>query len=174
LTRVQYKSDLLRYLYMYKFGGYYVDIDTLPLLPLDTIYEKTENCKSFFFQGAHTNPSNGVFEMHNGFMGCVKEDSLFLDLVEQMVSEPNPADYGKNVKNLYAALSSRAGSAIELYTNRAGFYVFNEVGRDGKYYMVYKDEVLAIGNGHGYPLSLRLHFVASKSELPRRTIEDMV
>ena len=89
--------------------------------------------------------------MHNGFMGCVKGMSLFLDLVEEMVSEPNPADYGKNVKNLYRAVALRGGCAsgeVKLYENCGGFYVFREVGVKGKYYMVYRDEVLALGNGH--------------------------
>ncbi len=151
LTRVQYKSDLLRYLYLYTFGGYYVDIDTLPILSLDAIYDKTMLARCFFFQGAHTDPVRGVYEMHNGFMGCVKGMSLFLDLVEEMVSEPNPADYGKNVKNLYRAVALRGGCAsreVKLYENCAGFYVFCEVGVKGKYYMVYRDEVLALGNGH--------------------------
>jgi hypothetical protein len=147
LTRVQYKSDLLRYLYLYTFGGYYVDIDTLPVLSLDAIYDKTMLARCFFFQGAHTDAVRGVYEMHNGFMGCVKGMSLFLDLVEEMVSEPNPADYGKNVKNLYRALSAACGE-VKLYENSAGFYVFCEVGVKGKYYMVYRDEVLALGNGH--------------------------
>jgi hypothetical protein len=150
LTRVQYKSDLLRYLYLYIFGGYYVDIDTLPILSLDAIYDKTMLARCFFFQGAHTDPVRGVYEMHNGFMGCVKGISLFLDLVEEMVREPNPADYGKNVKNLYRVLALRAGGEVKLYENCAGFYVFREVGVEGKYYMVYRNEVLALGNGHPF------------------------
>jgi hypothetical protein len=148
LTRVQYKSDLLRYLYLYTFGGYYVDIDTLPVLSLDAMYDKTMLAKCFFFQGAHTDPVKGVYEMHNGFIGCVKGVSLFLELVEEMVAEPNPADYGKNVKNLYRGVHRRMGGQVKLYENCAGFYIFNEVGVKGKYYMVYKDEVLALGNGH--------------------------
>ena len=151
LTRVQYKSDLLRYLYLYIFGGYYVDIDTLPILSLDAMYDKTMLAKCFFFQGAHTDPVKGVYEIHNGFMGCVKGMSLFLDLVEEMVRDPNPADYGKNVKNLYCAVALRGGGEVKLYENFAGFYVFREVGVEGKYYMVYRNEVLALGNGHGYP-----------------------
>jgi hypothetical protein len=150
LTRVQYKSDLLRYLYLYTFGGYYVDIDTLPVLSLDAMYDKTMLAKCFFFQGAHTDPVKGVYEMHNGFMGCVKGVSLFLELVEEMVAEPNPADYGKNVKNLYRGVHRRMGGQVKLYENCAGFYIFNEVGVKGKYYMVFRDEVLALGNGHPF------------------------
>ena len=151
LRRVQYQSDLLRYLYLYTFGGYYVDIDTLPILSLDAIYDKTMLARCFFFQGAHTDPVRGVYEMHNGFMGCVKGMSLFLDLVEEMVHEPNPADYGKNVKNLYRAVRAACDSGeVKLYENCAGFYVFREVGVEGKYYMVYRNEVLALGNGHPF------------------------
>jgi hypothetical protein len=151
LERVQYKSDLLRYLYLYRFGGYYADIDTLPVLSLDAMYDKTMLAKCFFFQGAHTDPVKGVYEIQNGFMGCVKGMSLFLELAEEMVSEPNPADYRKNMKNLYRGLHKRMGGEVKLYENCAGFYLFNQVGVEGKYYMVYRNEVLAIGNGHGYP-----------------------
>jgi len=156
LTRVQYKSDLLRYLYLYTFGGYYVDIDICPLLSFDCIYDKTMMARCFFFQGAHTDPVRGVYEMCNGFVGCVKGMSLFLDLVEEMVREPNPADYGKNVKNLYRLVSRVAGAGasqeIKLYENCGGFYVFREVGVEGKYYMVYRNEVLALSNGHPFTM----------------------
>ena len=89
--------------------------------------------------------------MCNGFVGCVKGMSLFLDLVGEMVREPNPADYGKNVKNLYRAVRAACDSGeVKLYENCAGFYVFREVGVEGKYYMVYRNEVLALGNGHPF------------------------
>jgi hypothetical protein len=151
LERVQYKSDLLRYLYLYTFGGYYIDIDICALVSLDCIYDKTMMARCFFFQGAHTDPVKGVYEMCNGFVGCVKGMSLFLDLVGEMVREPNPADYGKNVKNLYGAVGRRsANGQVKLYLNCGGFYVFREVGVEGKYYMVYRDEVLALSNGHPF------------------------
>jgi hypothetical protein len=150
LTRPQYKSDLLRYLYLYTFGGYYIDIDICALVSLDCIYDKTMMARCFFFQGAHTDPVKGVYEMCNGFVGCVKGMSLFLELVQEMVAEPNPADYGKNVKNLYHAVGLMGGGEVKLYENCAGFYVFREVGVEGKYYMVYKDEVLALSNGHPF------------------------
>ena len=92
--------------------------------------------------------------MCNGFVGCVKGMSLFLELVGEMVREPNPADYGKNVKNLYRAAARLAGASqeIKLYENCGGFYVFREVGVEGKYYMVYKNEVLALSNGHPFTM----------------------
>ena len=150
LTRPQYKSDLLRYLYLYTYGGYYVDIDICPLVSFNYIYDKTMMARCFFFQGAHTDPVKGVYEMCNGFVGCVKVELLFLELVEEMVAEPNPADYGKNVKNLYRGLHRRMGGQVKLYENCAGFYVFREIGVEGKYYMTYMDEVLALSNGHPF------------------------
>jgi hypothetical protein len=79
--------------------------------------------------------------------------SLFLELVEEMVREPNPADYGKNVKNLYRALAGGGASGeVKLYENCGGFYVFREVGVEGKYYMVYRNEVLALSNGHPFTM----------------------
>ena len=76
LTRPQYKSDLIRYLWLYQNGGYYIDIDILPILPLWTIYEKTENSDCFFAIGAYTNPQKGPLEISNGFIASAHKNSI--------------------------------------------------------------------------------------------------
>ena len=148
IQRVQYKSDLIRYLYLYKEGGFYIDIDTFPLLPLTTIYEKTQLCKSFFFLGANTNPAKGTLEVHNGFFGTIKNNPLIWELIEAF--EANPEDYGNNVKILYKRINLQNPS-MTLFENVKDIYLFHEVNKNGKYYMAFKDEDIAIGNGHGYP-----------------------
>ena len=141
LQRPQYKSDLIRYLYLYTFGGWYIDIDILPTLSLSSIYQKTENSNLICMEGAHTNPEKGVFEMANGFLGSKKGNPVFIELVDLMKEEPNPSDYGENVKRLYK----------KLQYNESIFIFKERQGPDGKYYIVYNQEIIGLSNGHGYP-----------------------
>jgi hypothetical protein len=91
-------------------------------------------------EGAHT--STTVFEMANGFLASKKRNPLFLALANLMLEEPNPQDYGQNVKRLYKELQK--------FTD--GVFVFKEVqGPDGKYYITHNTEVIGLSNGHGYP-----------------------
>jgi mannosyltransferase OCH1-like enzyme len=143
LTRPQYKSDLIRYLYLYMFGGYYVDIDILPLIPLRSIYEKSQ-CSSFIcVEGAHTDPAKGVLEMANGFIGTRKNNPIFLDLVAQMAAEPNPEDYGKNVKRFYAAVKG--------ISSQNPPFILKEKHYGQGYVIYFNDEPIALSNGQGYP-----------------------
>ena len=143
LQRPQYKSDLIRYLYLYTFGGYYIDIDILPLLPLREIYAKTGSTTFLCMEGAHTDPEKGVFEMANGFLGARRGNPIFLDLVEQMAKDPNPSDYGMNVKRFYATVK-RLDSSLRPC-------IFKEA-RDGAAYSIFhNEERVGLSNGHGYP-----------------------
>jgi hypothetical protein len=150
VTRVQYKSDLLRYLWLYVHGGYYIDIDTLPLLPLWTIYEKVENADCFAAIGAYTSSERNVYEVHNGFLASAPRNPIFLECVEQMKREPNPSDYGANVKFLWKTIQRR--HSMTPYTNENAIYLFEEkeVQRE-KFCIVFHTEGIAIGNGMGYP-----------------------
>ena len=143
LIRPQYKSDLIRYLYLYMFGGYYIDIDILPLLPLRSIYEKS-NCSSFIcVEGAHTDPAKGILEMANGFIGTRKNNPIFLDLVAQMAAEPNPEDYGKNVKRFY--------TAVKGISQQNPPFILKEKHYGQGYVIYFNDEPIALSNGQGYP-----------------------
>jgi hypothetical protein len=154
IKRPQYKSDLIRYLYLYTFGGWYIDIDLLPLLYLTTIYEKTTNSNLVCVIGGNSDPSRNILEMSNGFIGTVKGNPVFLELVELMGQEPNPEDYGANVKKMYKVLQAKHEMA--LFKNNGGLFLFKEAqGQDGKYYFIYNNEVIGLSNGHGYPSLLK-------------------
>lgn len=150
LQRIQYKSDLLRYMWLHRHGGYYIDIDTLPLLPLWTIYEKTENSEFFAAIGAYTSTERGVFEVHNGFLASAPGNPLFIRLLDEMKNDPNPSDYGANVKRLWKAIQET--HSMIPYQNESTIYLFEEkeVQRE-KFCMCFKQEVIAIGNGMAYP-----------------------
>jgi mannosyltransferase OCH1-like enzyme len=149
LQKPQYKSDLIRYLYLYKNGGYYIDIDLLPLLPLYTIFEAAKSAPLFFTVGAHTNSKKNTFELCNGFIGAKAGNPIFLELVKLMEQEPNPEDYGMNVKRLYKTIASR--HSMTPFQTENSIYLFREVQHMGKYYIVNKKEIIVHSNGHGYP-----------------------
>jgi mannosyltransferase OCH1-like enzyme len=149
LQKPQYKSDLIRYLYLYKNGGYYIDIDLLPLLPLYTIFESAKSAPLFFTVGAHTNSKKNTFELCNGFIGAKAGNPIFLELVKLMEQEPNPEDYGMNVKRLYKTIASR--HSMTPFQTENSIYLFREVQHMGKYYIVNKKEIIVHSNGHGYP-----------------------
>jgi hypothetical protein len=154
LQKPQYKSDLIRYLYLYKNGGYYIDIDLLPFLPLYTIFEYTKSSSLFFTVGAHTNSKKNTFELCNGFIGAKPGNPIFLDLVKLMEREPNPEDYGMNVKRLYKAVAAK--HSMTPFQSENSIYLFREVQHMGMYYIVNKKEIILHSNGHDYPIKSKV------------------
>lgn len=175
IERVQYKSDLLRYLYLYKHGGFYVDIDLCPLIPFD-ILQAALNCDLFVSLGAH---HGGRLEVANGFLGAAPSHPLFVQLVEELGRNPNPADYGANVKAFHRHLRE-TGYTMEPFTkstpaplkegetNREERNVFllREVGPiQGKYYITHNGrDVVCLSNGHGYPHTLPPELLHRRSQ----------
>jgi hypothetical protein len=145
IYRPQYKSDIIRYLYLYMHGGWYIDIDLLPVFPLDTIYNMSSGSTLLCVEGAHTNED--VKEMANGFLASRENNRVFLDLIDQMVQDPNPEDYGMNVKRCYSYIRTSA----PLFTNENGTFVLKEQPVDGKYYIYCNNTMVLYSNGHGYP-----------------------
>lgn len=137
IQRPQYKSDLIRYLYLYIYGGWYIDIDLLPLRSLDK-----PDIDLILVEGAHTDASKGVYEMANGFIGTISKNQMFLELVEFMIRDPNPDDYGANVKQLYRYIHTKNCSKV----------LFLKEKHHNKAYAIFdKDELFSLSNGNGYP-----------------------
>lgn len=151
LERIHYKSDLLRYLYLHKYGGIHVDIDLLPIMPFDTLLEKM-NCSLYVPLGAH---HGGKLEVANGFIGSVPGHPLWLKLVDEMRRNPNPADYGANVKYMHRALKEE-GHILQEFTKSKDVYFLREVGPIlGKYYILLSPtELASFSNGHNYPFQM--------------------
>jgi hypothetical protein len=148
IQRPQYKSDLIRYLYLYLFGGYYIDIDIQPRLPLYSIFEKTKNSSTFFAIGAHTSKRKNTYEICNGFIGTCAGRKEFLELAIRIKEDPNPKDYGTNVKTLYKILSK--GQEIKPFEKNpeTSIYFFREVQHANYYFFVNHKEIIALSNGH--------------------------
>lgn len=145
LQRPQYKSDLIRYLWLYIHGGWYIDIDLLPMMNLRALYEMTEQAELVVSFGA-----NYTFEMANGFLAAVPGHPLFLDLVQEMAIEPNPSDYGMNVKRMFRICTEKYG--IEPFQKRKGVFAFLEApSQPGNYFIWHYEQPVVVSNGNGYP-----------------------
>jgi len=154
LERPQYKSDLIRYLYLYKYGGYYIDMDIQIFLPLYTIFEYTKNSSTFFAIGAHTSKRTNTYEVCNGFVGTKPGRPEFLEVATLMKEDPNPEDYGTNIKRLYKTLSKNQEIQPFQPNSKTGIYFFREVVHLGKYFLVNHKEVIGFSNGHTLNLEL--------------------
>jgi mannosyltransferase OCH1-like enzyme len=148
IKRPQYKSDLVRYLYLYIFGGYYIDIDIRPLLPLYTIFERAKNSSTFFVIGAHTSSRKNTYEICNGFIGTRPGRQEFLDLAVRISEDPNPEDYGTNVKTLYKVLSKSQEIKPFEKNRQTSIYFFREVKHFERYFFVNNKELIGLSNGH--------------------------
>jgi hypothetical protein len=148
LERPQYKSDLVRYLYIYHYGGYYVDIDLLPSMGFDELSKKTNNAHTIFTIGAH---GEGKVETANGFFASTAKKPIFLEFVNEMLKEPNPSDYGMNVKRMFRILSAKYN--VISYHSENNVYFLREFGPVNNAYNIFvnhKDHV-CYSNGHNYP-----------------------
>jgi mannosyltransferase OCH1-like enzyme len=132
LNRVQYKSDLIRYLYIYKYGGIYIDIDLSQTIKFEVLLQILNNATSFFTIG------NGSEQMANGFFGSVKDNIIFIECIDEMIKEPNPENYGTNVNILYSLLSKKY-SMIPYIIDKDTFFI-KEIGIDNTYkYYIHPD-----------------------------------
>jgi hypothetical protein len=152
-TRPQYKSDLIRYLYIYMNGGYYVDIDLLPIIGFDELNKRMEYPSTFFTLGAHKY-NNQHIECANGFYGSEGKNPIFLELVKEMYSDINPGDYGMNVKRMYSNLASKM--SIEPFKKLNNIFFLEEYcNSDHKYFIRSSlDSDISSSNGNGYPYNL--------------------
>jgi mannosyltransferase OCH1-like enzyme len=153
ITRPQYKSDLIRYLYVYINGGYYVDIDLLPMVGFDELNKIMEYPSAFFTLGAHKY-KNAHNECANGFLGSETNNPLFLELVKQMYGDINPKDYGRNIKMMRSHLITKM--IIDPFKKTNGVFLLQEYSK-GKYkYFIRSsiDKDISSSNGSGYPYNL--------------------
>lgn len=145
-TRYQFKSDLLRCLLIHRFGGYYIDIDLLPIVGFETF---TQHIDSFFTIGAH---HDGKAELANGFLGSIAGNDFFIESANEMGNDLNPFDYGANIKKMFNILTRTVG--VEEYKNFNGTYFLRERKTDSDVYVITNNnDVVCVSNGSGYPFN---------------------
>lgn len=75
-----HKADLLRYCYLYVYGGIYLDIKVILIKHLDTIFKN----KKYFY--STLSPFNKT--LHNGFIASKPRNKLFLQLIWHIINIP--------------------------------------------------------------------------------------
>jgi hypothetical protein len=153
ITRPQYKSDLIRYLYLYMNGGYYVDIDILLMVGFDELNKLMDHPSAFFTLGADRYNVK-YYQCANGFIGSKEKNPYFLELVEKMYSDINPVDYLKNVKYMYSSLNDNM--ITEPYKKTNDTFLLQEYSKSDLHYFIKSslDKDVAQSNGNGYPHNL--------------------
>jgi len=151
INKPQHKSDLIRYLWLYKHGGIYIDIDLLFLCPFDYLLNVTNNPDCFFEIGAH---HQGKLELANGVIGTYINNPIFLELANQIRFNPNPVDYGQNVKDIYYLVKTLCKKSYlssfetELIYNKKTYFLQERQIEDKYYTFINNNDIIALSNGH--------------------------
>lgn len=148
LKKPAHKCDLFRYCLLYREGGIYIDADLELQISCDAIIKQSEYSDMITSIGAHTNQRFG--ECTNGFIFTAPNNSLFIHLINFIMNNPNPTDYGLYVKDLFNKLSP-----VSVFTpyekNGLRYYLFQEVLFNQKYYIANKQRELIVNtNAHNY------------------------
>ena len=78
-----YKADLWRYCILYKYGGVYIDIDTICIGKLLDFIDI--NSTLIVPIDLNTNPNEGTHNLFNTFIASVPESSIMLDCISRIV-----------------------------------------------------------------------------------------
>jgi mannosyltransferase OCH1-like enzyme len=153
LSRPQYKSDLIRYLYIYMNGGYYIDIDLLPTTGFDELNKLMDFPSTFFTLGAHKRDNKHI-ECANGFFGSEEKNPLLMEFVKEMYTDINPGDYGMNVKRMYSILENKM--IIKAFDKVNDIFFLEEYCKGQSNYFIRSciDRDICYSNGNGYPHNL--------------------
>lgn len=101
-----HKGDLFRYCILYEYGGYYLDTDDLPQNSLISIV------KDYDFVSLLRQSAAGVEEyVHNSFIATRPHNPILKALIDHMISNPRPGEYGFYVKYFYQYLLEKLGKS---------------------------------------------------------------
>jgi len=80
-----FKADLWRYCVLYKYGGIYVDIDTLCLGKIDNFL--TDETELMLLIDLNTNPYEGQHNLANGFICCIPNNNIMFNCIYNLVNK---------------------------------------------------------------------------------------
>ena len=148
IVKLAHRCDLFRYCYLLKEGGIYIDIDLQFHTSFDNIIRLSDYADMITSEGVHVNDICG--EINNGFIMTRPNNNIFIYLINNILNNINPTDYGYNVKYLYTQMQPT--KIFQKFTqNNLNFYLFKEVMINDKYYITDKNNNILINtNGHDY------------------------
>ena len=147
IKNLAHKCDLFRYCYLYKNGGIYIDVDLEFNISFNEMIKLSNYSDFITCIGAHSNKNFG--ECTNGIILCKKNNPIFLILINKILKNPNPSDYGQNVKDMYNILSP-PNINTKYYKEFFSYYLFREVKINKKYYILDNNIKIINTNGHNY------------------------
>jgi hypothetical protein len=133
-----HKADFFRYCYLYVNGGFYLDLDNVPLRPLNTLADCFFNVDflAFLHVGEHSayrfDLKFNKKQIHNGVMGAKAGSPLLAELIKHVLRHPSPRyvphqlEYHFYVRFIYKFLLKSMGEK-QLFPNTK--YVFNDQER---------------------------------------------
>lgn len=142
-----HKCDLFRYCYLYKNGGIYIDVDLKFNISFKDMIKLSNYSDFITCLGAHSNQKFG--ECTNGIILCKKGNPIFLKLIDKILKNPNPSDYGQNVKDMFNIISP-PNINQQFYKENWSYYLFKEVRIFNKYYILDNNIKIINTNGHNY------------------------
>ncbi len=155
-----HKADLFRYCLLLKNGGIYIDIDIQMEIGFSDILKKCSEANLVTSKSAHS--GDGLYQ---GFLISTPNNEILKMLIENIVANPNPEDYGYYIKYFGTLIKQNANYFKNLITdfspfnyyeiNKTIFYMFKELMYiQNKYCTVDEnDTVLFYANGHNYPFN---------------------
>ena len=120
ISEGKFKADFFRYCYLYKKGGYYIDIDTEPLLPIKDVLNK--NC-DFFTVVSLTNG-----HIAQGLLFSIPQNIIIKECIDSMMNYGSNfnvngmSEYYYPTKTLYRILNKNLECSI-----KPGFFYFNNM-----------------------------------------------
>tara|TARA_R110000868_G_scaffold220226_1_gene471360 strand:+ start:3546 stop:4190 length:645 start_codon:yes stop_codon:yes gene_type:complete len=145
-----HKSDLFRYCLLLKYGGFYVDVDIKMSVSFDEIMKKCGESDLITVKSQHK--GDGLYQ---GLLISKPGNKLFNILINNIIENPNPVDYGYYIKFFGSHIRKNNGCDnfepfIHYKIDDISFYMFKEIlYEDTKYVSIDSDEnIILYGNGH--------------------------
>jgi hypothetical protein len=117
-----HKADLARYCLLYIYGGLYMDIKVELIKPLSAIFNKGDDV---FYSVI----SSKADHIHQGIIKTPSRNTLFLSLIDYIVTNKNPYNYIDFCRDLYIQVKNDI-------TVKEGF----QIGISGKKYYLMKEK----------------------------------
>lgn len=124
LKKGAHKADLFRYCFLYINGGIYLDIKTELIKSLDEIFNKPY---------VYTVLSIVDKTIYQGIIATPPKNPIFMELVEYIINNVNPAVYVDYTKDFYKKIKEeihlvpKKGFNKNHENNRYNYYLFEEV-----------------------------------------------
>lgn len=108
------KIDAARLMYLYEYGGVYMDMDYIPLKNINSLFEGTNNNIYLTF-------SSNVNCFTNSFLGSKPGQEFWLDYLRSMIDQKLPWYYTKHFKIMNSTGPSKLDTLVKSFNGVIGY-----------------------------------------------------